>query len=205
MRNFPLEYEKKKEVRFFPSVCEKVSGDFLEIGPGNGKFLIHLARTHPDRKIVALELDRKTYNKLCRRLERQKIKNVILIGGNARVIIPRYFSSVCFERVYVFFPDPWPKRRYSPNRLMIPEFMPILSSIISPEGLLYVATDVRAYADQIAKNILLEKSLNIIGNPFSPVEMIDDYKPTFFEGLATRSGVDINYLVVQKNRRPAKQ
>ena len=84
------------------------------------------------------------------------------------------------------------------------EFMPILSSIISPEGLLYIATDVRAYADQIAKNILLEKSLNFIGNPFSPVEMIDDYEPTFFESLATRSGVDINYFVVQKKRRPAK-
>ena len=198
MRNFPLEYEKKKKVHFFPSVCEKVSGEFLEIGPGNGQFLIHLARTNPNRKIVALELDRKTYNKLCRRLERAEIENVILIGGNARVIVPRYLSDIKFEKIYLLFPDPWPKRRYSLNRLMNADFISMLSSIIKPKGKLFIATDVQAYADQIVSNLSQESSLEIIGNPFSPVDLIDDYKPTFFEGLAAKSGKDINYVIVQK-------
>lgn len=202
MRHFPLDYVKKNDVLFFPEEPETIVGDFLEIGPGNGTFLISFAQSHPQRRIVALELDKIRYRKISRRLTRLEISNVQLICGNAFSVVPRYLSGNRFERIYVLFPDPWPKRRHAPNRLMTVEFLNTLAKLLASGGFLYFATDVQPYAKSVAENLSMVRSLSLLGNPFSSAEAIVDYRPTFFESVAVRDGALIYYLAAQKVGHP---
>lgn len=202
MRHFPLEYIKKNDVLFYPDQPKIIVGDFLEIGPGNGHFLLSLAQSYPERQIVALELEKIRYRKISRRLSRLEISNVQLICGNALVVVPRYLSGIRFERIYVLFPDPWPKRRHAHNRLMTTEFLTALAKLLTPGGFLYISTDVRSYAETVAKNLTEIGSLNLLGDPFSSAEAIVDYRPTFFESVAVRDGALIHYLVAQRANVP---
>ena len=109
----------------------------------------------------------KRYGKLITRAEKRGIANVQLIRGNARIIIPRYFTTPCFERIYVLFPDPWPKPRHAHQRLLSVEFLNQLAQILNPEGDIVLATDWQPYADWVIENVARVSELQITGNPYS--------------------------------------
>jgi len=75
----------------------------LEIGPGRGDFLFHLAEENPHKEFVAIEYKRKRHEKLMRRSK--PFPNVTLLLGNAREIVPEEFPEETFEEVYILFPD----------------------------------------------------------------------------------------------------
>ena len=203
MREFPLEFRSRKPVLFAPEQPDTIRGDFLEIGPGNGEFLLHLAARYPDRRLVALELDRGRFHKLERKLKNRSLDNVLLICGDARIVVPRYLADCRFERIYVLFPDPWPKRRHAPHRLMSLQFCLMLADVLRPGGEIYVATDVRAYAEWVAENLIQVPALELRGFPFTNDNRIRDYQTTFFERVARDEGAEIHYLVAVRAGRDA--
>lgn len=81
-KQLPLEYILKKELDFFPKKPEKFDYHILEIGPGTGDFLFHLAEKHPDKKILGIEIGKKRFEKIQVRLKKRNIENVSLIHGD---------------------------------------------------------------------------------------------------------------------------
>jgi len=200
VREFPLEFRQGKPILFFPEQPERFDGDFLEIGPGNGDFLITLATRYPDKRIIALEIDRPRFHKIEKKLRRRGISNVLLVYGDARVVVPRHLHACRFDRIYVLFPDPWPKRRHAPHRLMSLPFAQMLAGLLRRQGEIYVATDVRPYAEWVAENIVQVPGLELLGFPFTPENLIRDYEGTFFERVARREGEQIYYLTARRKR-----
>lgn len=194
MKEFPLDYHEKRGVQMFPAQRDRVSGDFLEIGPGRGDLLLELATRYPDKRLVAIELGGKRYFKLVRRLQRREISNVQLIWGPAQLAVPKYCEPEAFERIYVLFPDPWPKDRHAHHRLLQAEFIRQLVSRLKPGASFFFATDFKEYADWVVANLAEVASLRILGNPFSTREQIADYFPTFFEQKWREAGKEIYYL-----------
>jgi tRNA (guanine-N7-)-methyltransferase len=199
MRAFPYEHEATKEILFHPGKPDVFDGDILEIGPGRGDFVLSTAGRHPDKKIVAIELSKRRYFKLARRVDRNDLTNVLLVQGNARIILPNYFPPETFEKIYVLFPDPWPKRRHIPQRLMSIDFITLLAERLKTGGSLFFATDFWSYADWVIDNIRSVTSLRSLGRPyFTTIDDMDDYGPSFYEQKWRDEGRAIYYMRYEK-------
>jgi tRNA (guanine-N7-)-methyltransferase len=200
MRTFPIEFESKKEILFYPGKPERCDGDILEIGPGRGDFLLSLAPLHPEKRIVAIELGRRRYRRLIPRLERRGISNILLIQGDARIVLPRYYQPGTFGWIYVLFPDPWPKKRHIPHRLLTTEFISLLAGFLRPSGELYITTDVATYAEWVVENARQVGDLTNLGTPhFVPTDEVAFYSPTFFEQKWRNEGRPIYYMRFRKS------
>jgi len=194
MKSFPWEFESAKEVLFYPDKPGECSGDILEVGPGRGDLLLSLAVSFPDKKFAAIELGRKRYYKLIPRIKKKQIENILLIQGDARIVLPRYFAEKTFEKIYVLFPDPWPKKRHAPKRLLNAEFLSLLTRFLKLGGDLFIATDVTFYAVWVLENARQVRLLHNMGTPFVDSSVLADYEPTFFEMKWRSEERAIHYL-----------
>ncbi len=199
MKKFPTEFEARKEILFYPEKPTEPSGNILEIGPGRGDFILSAAEQCPNKKLVAIELDKRRYFKMIPRIEKKGLTNILLIHGNARIVLPRYFQPGTFEKAYVLFPDPWPKRRHIPNRLMSVEFIQLLADMLKPDHDLFTATDFWPYADMVIDHARQVSSLKNVGRPyFVPMSEIAYYGPSFFEQKWRGEGRTIYYMHYKK-------
>ncbi len=89
----------------------------LELGSGNGIFLVHLGKTFKDKNVIGIELDIKRARKCYRKISREGLENTFVFSGNAKEIIPLFFPSSVVCKTFMLFPDPWPKSSTWRNRL----------------------------------------------------------------------------------------
>ena len=197
-KQFPYDFELKKEVLFYPLRPAEFHGDILEIGPGRGDLLLTLATATPDKKFVAVEIGKKRYFRLIPRIEKRGIKNILLVRGDARVIIPQYFNEGTFEKIFVLFPDPWPKDRHAFRRLLQVEFLWLLAHHLKEGGEFVFGTDVEWYARWTAENL---SRVQILKNNFAPrphTSEIPNLIPTYFEQKWRAMGKTIFFLSYRK-------
>ena len=157
----------------------------LEIGPGKGEFLLHLAQQDPHTRYVGLELKRGRFEKICRRAEALELNNLIMVRGDARECLPRLFPSQSLNRVYILFPDPWPKSRHKKHRLLKPIFINNLFNILKDKGEVYSATDAGFYSEEILQAFLEQGGF--------AHECIASLFPTYFENKWKAMGRNITY------------
>lgn len=117
----------------------------LEVGFGGGHYLEHLGQAHPDWNLVGAEVSLGSVWRTYRRMKRAGLQNVRLYKGNARFLVRDVFEKGSLERVFVNFPDPWPRRKHLRNRLLQAPFFRILSSRLKAGGSLFLTTDHTEY------------------------------------------------------------
>jgi tRNA (guanine-N7-)-methyltransferase len=120
----------------------------LEIGPGRGDFLFHLAEENPLATVVGVEVKPGRCEKLAVRIEKRGLKNVELVCMDAQTFLPQCAEDE-FEKIFILFSDPWPKRRHAKNRLFQEPFAKELLRVLKPGGRVYVAHDDPKYVAQI--------------------------------------------------------
>ena len=118
----------------------------LEIGFGMGEALAALAQAHPERDYLGIEVHRPGVGALLARLESLGLTQARLFCADAVDVVNHRLSAACLDAVYVFFPDPWPKKRHHKRRLVQPEFIELLAEKLRPGGVLHMATDWEDYA-----------------------------------------------------------
>lgn len=118
---------------------------WLEIGPGKGDFLLQMAEKNPHITIAAIEIRHMRFCKLVQRVIERNLKNVVLLHGRAQHILPTLFAANSLERIYILFPDPWPKRRQQHKRLWNPDFFKLCHQLLKEHGSLFLASDDQAY------------------------------------------------------------
>ncbi|MDX1386411.1 MAG: methyltransferase domain-containing protein, partial [bacterium] len=84
----------------------------LEIGPGKGEFILHLAQENPKIHYLAVEYKKARFKKIAKKIEKLELENLFLVYGDARECLPRLCPENFFELIYILFPDPWPKKRH---------------------------------------------------------------------------------------------
>ncbi len=176
-----------KELEFAPSPppLEPTGPLVLEIGPGKGEFLLHLAEQEPKTTFVAVEIRRGRFTKIAKRAAARQLGNVFLVLGDARECLTRLFRPGLFDRIYVLFPDPWPKRRHSKHRLLKPELLAHLRDFLKPGGSIYNATDAGFYSEEIVS------AFEEVGG--FRREAIASLYPTYFEKKWKALGREIDY------------
>jgi len=121
----------------------------LEIGFGNGDSLAQIARANPDRNFLGIEVHRPGVGKLLMSLEEHNLDNVRIICHDAVEVLQQQIADASLDRVLVFFPDPWPKKRHHKRRLIQPGFVSLLARTLRKGGRLHLATDWEHYAAQM--------------------------------------------------------
>ena len=119
---------------------------WLEIGYGTGTHLIHLAKTHRDISIIGAEPFLNGTAKAVKAVADDGLENVRLFRGDVRELMAEMPES-CLSRVYILFPDPWPKARHNKRRLIRTTFIEDLYRVIEPAGRLTFASDIPPYVD----------------------------------------------------------
>lgn len=120
---------------------------WLEIGFGGGEHLIEQARRNPDVGFVGAEPFIEGVAKALTGIDTHSLTNVRLLADDVRLLLER-FEDHSVDRVFILFPDPWPKRRQQKRRLIQPAFLDQLAQIVRPGSEIRFATDVKSYADE---------------------------------------------------------
>jgi tRNA (guanine-N7-)-methyltransferase len=117
----------------------------LEIGFGGGEHLVAQAAAYPDQRFIGAEPFLNGVGSCLRHIEERGVANVRLHHGDARELLAR-LPAACLERVYILFPDPWPKSRHHKRRLIQADFVAELARATRPGGDIRFATDWANYA-----------------------------------------------------------
>ena len=125
---------------------------WLEIGFGGGEHMAGQAERSPDTLIIGVEPFLNGVASALRHVEERGLENVRIHQGDAREVAGR-LPDGCLDRVFVLFPDPWPKSRHHKRRIIQPEFLVELARLLKPGGGLRFATDWAEYADWTRKRV----------------------------------------------------
>ena len=118
---------------------------WLEIGFGGGEHMAGQAERSPDTLIIGVEPFLNGVASALRHVEERGLTNVRIHQGDAREVAGR-LPDGCLDRVFILFPDPWPKSRHHKRRIIQPEFLVELARLLKPGGGLRFATDWAEYA-----------------------------------------------------------
>ena len=183
----------------YPSEPIQTEGERLivEVGPGRGDFLFHLAESNPEAQVVGIEIKGKRVDKLIKRIERRGLGNVQIIQGDARDSLPRHFDDGTVDEVHIQFPDPWPKKRHTKHRPINDEFLTDCVRALKPAGTISFITDHLPYAEIAAE--LFVRTEGLEGYYRNTIETeIPDAFPTFFSEKWKSEGRRIYYQKYRK-------
>jgi len=169
----------------------------LEIGFGNGDFLVREALAHPERDHLGIELSWTAATHLFRRLGQAGCTNVRVLLGDAEALVQHLFAPEMLDAVFVNHPCPWPKARHLERRLLRRDFLAQLSSRMRPGAPLTIVTDHAEYATWLHEELTAEASL---GSRHATVEVaaIAGRAPTKYQLKAMAQGIPIHFFEWQK-------
>jgi tRNA (guanine-N7-)-methyltransferase len=163
----------------------------LEIGFGNGENLATLARAHPERDFLGIEVHRSGVGRLLRTLESEQLTNVRLICHDAVEVLACQIAPHWLQEILIFFPDPWPKKRHHKRRLLQEAFAQQLAQRLVPGGVLRVATDWQPYAFEILAALGAVGELENLAAQGTFVARPAERHPTRFEQRGARLGHEV--------------
>lgn len=184
-----------EEVRDLAAVFGRVASRVLEIGFGMGDSLAAMARAHPEIDYLGVEVHRPGVGSLLTRLEREDIRNVRVVCGDAVEVLQRHLPDASLDAVQLFFPDPWPKKRHHKRRLVQAEFIELLRLKLKSGGLFHCATDWEHYAEHVLVVMAAAAGFRNVADAGGYTERPDDRPVTKFERRGERLGHVIRDLV----------
>lgn len=114
----------------------------VELGCADGRFSFELARAHPERFVVGLDIRDKIIDRNRRRTGREGVPNLVFAYVNINVDLDRVFAPNTVDRFHLLFPDPWFKTRHHKRRVVDPWALAVMRRQLRPGGELHVASDV---------------------------------------------------------------
>ncbi len=170
----------------------------LEIGFGNGESFAAMAEAHPKNNYIGIEVHRPGVGNLLLQLQQRDIKNVRIVCDDASDVLHKNIADKSLHAIYLFFPDPWPKRKHHKRRLVQPDFVQRLRHKLKIGGVFHMATDWQQYAEHMLQVMTAaEGYINTAGiDAYTPKP---DYRPeTRFERRGVKLGHGVRDLVFQR-------
>jgi tRNA (guanine-N7-)-methyltransferase len=167
---------------------------WLEIGFGSGEHLLGQARANPDVGFVGCEPFLNGVAAALSGIEREKLSNIRLRRGDAQALVESA-PEAFFSRVFILYPDPWPKRRHHKRRVVSEATIEALARVMRPGAELRFATDIDDYAGWTLRRFLRARQFR-----WTAARAIDwrtpwpDWRPTRYESKAHRAGRASVYL-----------
>ncbi len=121
----------------------------VDVGCGKGGFLLSRASEHPDTNFLGIDRMLRRIRKVENKILRAGLDNVRLFRVDASYAVGYMIPPRSVSVYYVFFPDPWPKKRQQEKRFFNEDFLEDVFRTLKPQGMIHVATDHLPYFNEI--------------------------------------------------------
>jgi len=158
----------------------------MELGAGDGSFLLNHAEANPGINFVGVERLLGRLRKIDRKGRRRGLANVRAIRLEAAYVLEWMVPAGSLSAIHVYFPDPWPKRRHWKRRMVNLRFTEIAARALAPGGRLYVRTDHESYFQQMSEVGRAQAAFHPVEEPASLLAITTDFEADFNrQGIAT--------------------
>lgn len=165
-----------------------VSAVWLEIGFGGAEHLLWQARAYPGVGLIGCEPFEDGLVKALSVIDTDGIGNVRLWGDDVRPLL-RWLPDASLDRVFILFPDPWPKTRHRKRRLFSPALLSELARVMRPGAELRLATDIGDYVRTALMAVAAVPAFRWTAKgPQDWRDRPDDWPGTRYEAKAVREG-----------------
>jgi len=170
----------------------------LEIGFGNGDSLAAMAEQQPECDFIGIEVHRPGVGRLLQQLHARELDNVRVMREDAVQVLKCCLPDNSLDRLLLFFPDPWHKKRHHKRRIVQTGFIELLSEKIRSGGCLHMATDWEDYAVHMLEVMGQSPDFRNSAGDGNTVPR-PDYRPvTKFEQRGQRLGHGVWDLVFER-------
>jgi len=170
----------------------------VEIGFGMGTSLVDMAEANPQQNYIGIEVHRPGVGALLKLVEEKGITNIRVFNHDAIEVLEKRIPKNSLAGVYLFFPDPWHKKRHNKRRIVQAEFAKTLASHLKPGGHFHMATDWEDYAEHMMEVMSAAPDYQNTqkDGEYTPRP---DYRPlTKFEARGHRLGHGVWDLIFEK-------
>ncbi len=170
----------------------------LEIGIGNGDALIHMAAADPRSLYLGVEVHKPGIGRCLNNIAQLELTNLRLVMHDAVEVLEQMIASASLDRLLLFFPDPWHKKRHHKRRIVNQGFRDLVFKRLKPGGSIHIATDWQDYAESIAAQFMGDERFASQGDTSGYVER-PAYRPsTRFEQRGRKLGHGVWDMVFTK-------
>ena len=166
----------------------------VELGCGDGSFLVNHAKLHPERNFLGVERLGGRIRKVDRKGRRLGLTNLRGVRIESAYLLQYLLPVNSVSALHLYFPDPWPKRKHWKNRLVNERFPDLVHAVLIRGGIVYLRTDDKEYFEQMLAVFGASKA-------FQPVQTSAELKmlQTDFEVEFTARGIPTNYAAYQRD------
>lgn len=151
----------------------------IELGSGDGGFLMRYAELHPERNFLGIERLLGRIRKLERKAPRRGLTNVRGLRIDATYVMRYLVPKGSVQSIHIYFPDPWPKKRHRHRRLVNAEFVGIARVALEAGGTVYLRTDDEDYFVQMRESFAADSQFTACETPRELAAVRTDFEETF--------------------------
>lgn len=167
----------------------------LDLGCGDGSFLVRMAEHFPERRFLGIERLLGRVRKVSRKADRLGLGNARVLRVDSNYAVEWLLPRGAFSRIHFLCPDPWPKKKHARRRQMCqPSFLRALHALLEDGGELLFLTDDRPYYEESAEG--LEAIDFFAREPWEEGDFF--YAKTDFEEQWTAQGKTMNRIRLRK-------
>lgn len=158
----------------------------VELGAGDGSFLVNYAKLHPEHNFIGVERLLGRIRKVDRKGRRAGLVNLRGVRIESAYFLEYLLPPHSAAAVHIYFPDPWPKRKHRRYRLVNERFPEVASRALASEGVVYLRTDDRNYFDQMTAVFAAASGFCPVETPAELSEVLTDFEQDFLkQGVQT--------------------
>jgi len=158
----------------------------IELGAGDGSFLVQWAGTNPHTNFLGVERLLGRLRKIDRKTRRLGLTNVRVLRLEAAYFAEYVLPPAIVSAFHVYFPDPWPKRKHRQHRLLNERFTEVLRAALVDDGVVYLRTDDSDYFSQMTAVFGANPSFEPIATPERLAAVLTDFEREFnADGIPT--------------------
>ena len=170
----------------------------LEIGFGNGESLVEQAKAHPELDYIGIEVHEPGIGRCLNQIAARSLTNIRLICHDAIEVMQHMLADHSLDRILLFFPDPWHKKRHNKRRIVNRQFRDLCYRLLKDGGRIHLATDWQDYAEHMSAEFLADDRYLNCGNA-DGFSQSPQYRPeTHFERRGLKLGHGVWDLLFEK-------
>jgi len=164
----------------------------IDLGCGDGAFLVALAQQHPERNFLGVERMPGRVRSTARKIGDHGLENGRILHAEILPALQGLLPRESVDVFYLMFPDPWPKRRHGPRRTFNAAFLAAAARALKRGGLLRIATDDTPYFNSMQS--IASEARDFILEPDNP----PDLPTSTFEARFRANGLTIHRFALRK-------
>jgi len=171
-----------------PSIVERINLASLfpsseplevELGSGDGSFLVEYARRHPGHNFIGVERLLGRMRKLDRKGRRAGLTNLRGVRIESSYFLEYLLPPGSAVALHLYFPDPWPKRKHRRHRLINERFPLLARQALAPSGTVYLRTDDEDYFQQMVTVFEQCRDFRQVETPEELAGLLTDFQKDF--------------------------